>query len=119
IRDRRHARDLPWIAPTSSALYSTDSASTVRQMHRPLLPPPCSFFGSIQFCGNERTGSGEVEIADVRFPADQLLVVRPGDPIRVGTSGPSAGPFHAGRLRDHGRAATHLVELRLLAPGPP
>ncbi|MEX2494821.1 MAG: pirin-like C-terminal cupin domain-containing protein [Woeseia sp.] len=34
------------------------------------------------------TVSGEVEIGGVRFPAGQLLVLRPGDPVTIGNSGP-------------------------------
>ena len=39
------------------------------------------------------TISGEVEIGGERFPAGQLLVLRPGDPVTVGNPGPDAARF--------------------------
>jgi redox-sensitive bicupin YhaK (pirin superfamily) len=39
------------------------------------------------------TVSGEVEIAGSRFPAGQLLVLRPGDPVTVGNPGPEPARF--------------------------
>src|SRR5690606_36040499 len=39
------------------------------------------------------TVSGEMEIGNVRFPAGQLLVLRPGDPVTVGNAGPEPARF--------------------------
>jgi hypothetical protein len=39
------------------------------------------------------TAAGEVEITGERFPADQLLVLRPGDPVTVGNAGPAPARF--------------------------
>ncbi|MEX2494818.1 MAG: pirin-like C-terminal cupin domain-containing protein, partial [Woeseia sp.] len=39
------------------------------------------------------TVSGEVAIEGVRFPAGQLLVLRPGDSVTVGNAGPAPARF--------------------------